>query len=213
MASEYPYAHVASRINTLFERIARQGAPGKADQKWLTSAGLSSSNDRRLLNILRFIRFIDGSGAPTTFWKDYRGPNSRSVLSQAIREGYGTLYEPFPDAHLASNNELLQFIRADTGLGDEAASKVVSTFKTLAGLAEWNHGVTLEGPAKSDTASVDLTEPMTGKPSPQSYRNVGGITVNVNLQLSLPESTDPAVYDALFASLCKHVLSGEASSA
>lgn len=34
-----------------------------------------------------------------------------------------------------------------------------------------------------------------------------GITININIQLTLPETTDENVYDRLFSSMKKHLLS------
>lgn len=213
MAGNYPYAGAPKRIGTVFERIAKTGVPPKVDQKWLEGQGFTSSTDRSMLRILRHLGFIDANGAPSELWRDYRGADPKGTLGRAIRQGYSRLYETFPDADRNPNEQLTQFVRSDSGLDDEVAAKAVGTFKTLVELADMRRAERTPPDVSqvefgNGAGAVAPAAPPAVRPASTPRTYGAGVTVNVNLQLTLPESTDPAVYDALFASLKKHVLSG-----
>lgn len=90
--SDYPYATVPGKIPFLFQTIGEKGVPPKVTIKWLEQYGMGSSNDRRLISILKHLNFIEPSGTPTTVWNEYRGPKSREVMSAALRRSYSDLY-------------------------------------------------------------------------------------------------------------------------
>lgn len=214
--AEYAYAVAVNRVKPLFDKITSVGVPPKVDAKWLNQLGFSSSNDRRMIAVLRQLGFIDGSGVPTQLWRDYRGTGARAALGRGIRSGYSDLFHTYPDAFSRPSADIANFIRSNTGLGGEAVSKTVVTFKTLVELADFD-GTDPNAANDARTHDVLADEPGVEKASqganPGPREQTTHVTVNVNLQLTLPESTDAAVYEALFGALARHVLSGGTSVA
>ena len=215
VAATYPYTLTPRKIPTLFNLIEKRGVPETAIDTWLKQVGFSSENDRRFKNVLRQIGFTDEKGVPTALWRAYRGPGGASKLAEGIREGYRDLFEMFPEAHLASDSELASFIKGHTTFGNTTVNHVVATFRGLVQLADFGEGV----PA----ATASETPGPNGARAERKLEDIGGgaddvvkrapapsVTINVNLQLTLPESTDPAVYEALFGALAKHVLQNNA---
>lgn len=88
--SDYPYTTVPGKLSTLLKKIREVGVPTKANQQWLQSLGFTSSNDRTMLGILKFIGFMDESGVPSSRWREYRGANHKQVLANAVRECAGS---------------------------------------------------------------------------------------------------------------------------
>ncbi len=211
MASDYPYALATGRVQILFDKIRSVGVPAKANDAWLNQIGLTSSNDRRLKNVLKFIGFTDQAGTPTDLWKAYRGPNAAQVMAQAITDGYSALFHMYPDANLRPDNEIASVVRASTGFGNDTVKAIVATFKALVTLADFNavHSGASAGTGRDGkgTGTERDSASKSGKRAPQDGWGTGPrLALNVNLQLTLPESKDPAVYDALFFSMRKHLL-------
>lgn len=200
------------KIEPLFKSIRSVGIPGKVTDAWIKQIGLTSSNDTRLKSVLNRIGFTDSAGVPTQLWRDYRGSSGPAKLAQGIREGYADLFHTYSDANLRSEDEISAFMRAQTSLGSETISKAVSTFRSLVGLADFGQdGAASPTPPLAEPrikgSGIDRDNPETGQQTMMNRPQGADVTVNVNVQLTLPESTDPTVYDALFFALNKHVLS------
>lgn len=212
MPSRVPYTASTGKLQSLLERIPKTSVPPKVDQKWLSQLGFSSSNDHRMIPILRYIGFVNSSGVPTDAWKDYRVREPGTVLARGIREGYSELFSVFPNAPGADTDALTAFFSGEMGLGDKAVGYAVATFKTLTRLADFSgEAATIVVPAshhsdESDT-NFDRDKSRADSHTPNHSSPGASLTVNVNLQLTLPETTDSAVYDALFSALSRHVLS------
>src|SRR5690606_27991411 len=108
---------------------------------------------------------------------------------------------------------LTNFFKTETGLGERAVSYMVRTFKTLVELADFSStryeqthsGQITPTISQSDSTTVPLDVEM-----PQlthAAQTPAGLSVNINIQLTIPESKDPEVYDNFFAALKKHLLS------
>jgi hypothetical protein len=97
-----------------------------------------------MLAVLRQIGFIDANSVPTPAWREYRGGDHRAVLGRALRLGYEDLYTTYPDAHERSNMDISHFFSTRTNAGKQSVDKMVSSFKSLVGLAEFK--LTTEAP-------------------------------------------------------------------
>lgn len=207
--AQFPYTVSPLKLKDLLGRIHQLGVPASAGIKWLSSIGFTSSNDRTMVPVLRFIGFTDSRDSPTQRWRDYRSDQPKRVLAEGIREGYAELFSTYPDAHQRSDAELKSFFKTHSSAGEQAIAKTVSTFRVLCELADF-------GGEPSGRPSAEPSNPKeAGGPAPRAASLVpgfaSGMTVNINIQLSLPETTDETVYDRLFASLRRHLGSWEQS--
>jgi hypothetical protein len=86
-------------VKKFLEHIRTAGVPEKVTFKYVESVGFTSSNDRSIITILKFIGFISSSGVPTDVWRGYRPKNDQSkrVLASALRKAYSTLFTTYPD--------------------------------------------------------------------------------------------------------------------
>jgi hypothetical protein len=130
------------------------------------------------------------------------------VLGDAIREGYAELFAVYPDAPQRSQTDLEHVFSTSSTGGRQVISKLVSTFKSLAELAEFT-------PVSSQTdlhmASEPLHVPVTTSPvGPVAGRSLqsGGPSVHIDIQVHIaPESTAEQI-DQIFSSMAKHLYGG-----
>lgn len=200
------YTTVPGKLPELLKKIRDVGVPPKANTGWLGSLGFKSSNDRSMLNVLRQIGFIDASGTPAPAWKEYRGANHKEVLGRAVQVGYENLYATYPDAHARSSTDLGHVFSTQTTAGKQATDKMVATFKNLAAQAEF--GAAVATASQSTDASVGEVDPAITAPTvvARATNTRAGMTVNINVQLTLPESTNPGVYESFFRAMREHLL-------
>jgi hypothetical protein len=206
--AEFPYSPTPTSIPKFLSHIQSAGVPGKVTLKYLESVGFKSTNDRALIPVLKAINFIDSSGQPSQHWRDYRDKGrARSVLGEALRSGYADLFETFPDAQAKDNETLRNFFSARSNLAENTLALVVRTFKTLCEQADFD-----SVSAGSETGEHTGTKPPAVKAQPNVRPLAAALpSVNINIQLHIPETTDSSVYDNFFAALKKHLLTDGSS--
>lgn len=205
---EYAYTSGTGKLKKFLDEIHTSGVPGKLTHKELEKRGYRTKEDRRIVSILKAIGFADNSGVPTKRYTDYRNNDiSKKVLAEGIREGYPNLFRTYPNAYKQDPKKLQAFFSSDTTLGAQAVNYIVGTFQALCSLANFDGEDT---PINTD--GKELTEPSgnnsTSPKVPISPEMIEGssVTINVNLQLSLPETKDYEIYDKIFESLKKNLL-------
>lgn len=213
MADSLIYTTVPGKIPTVLKKIRETGVPGKATVSWLKSIGLTSSNDSTLLGVLRQIGFIDSQGVPQPAWREYRGANHKQMLGRAVVQGYSSLFSTYPDANKRSNEELSHVFSAQTSAGKQAIDKMISTFKNLVKEAEFEGAVTTHSDSESNSGEsaegnrINESNIVGGSPSLPSHSFSGnGMTININVALTLPETSDTKVFEAFFIAMRKHLI-------
>lgn len=204
--SKYPYTTVPGKLRELLQKIPSVGRPEKVTVAWLRSAGWSSSNDRSMLPVLRFVGLIGDDGRPTDLWTAARSPSSanKALIGEAIKSAYADLFALYPDAHRKDTESLRNFFRTHTGGGDQVQAKLVQTFQILAEFGEFDSSGL---PAEADVTHVETASPRSvARTGGHGGKPVSPVSLTVNIQLQLPATADAGVYDSLFASMRKHLV-------
>jgi Family of unknown function (DUF5343) len=123
------------------------------------------------------------------------------VLAQVLRSTYSDLFSTFPDAHRRDNEVLRNFFSTHTTGGEQVLSLITRTFRTLADLAD----LEAETPQSAEAQQPALTtEPVTTR-QVEVQAGPRGVTININVQVSVPETTNTDVYDSFFAAMKRHL--------
>ena len=138
-------------------------------------------------------------------------PITAGVLGRAIVFGYETLYATYADAHNRPNTDLAHVFSTKTNAGKQAIDKMIATFKNLAKEADFDR-VTPSAIGPSADTSAEPAESENGQATGEGTRVMtrtlsnGGVTINVNVALTLPETTDERVFEAFFRAMRKHLI-------
>jgi len=201
--AEFHYTPVPSKIKSYFDKIQTTGIPDKVNREYLKSIGFKSSNDAYIITILKKLGFLDSSSVPTDRWKNYRDKKQApKIMAQAIREAYSSLFDLYSDAFRKDKEAIRNFFSSKTEVGEKTIEYMVSTFKNLCELADFEIVDVIPSYEKK-VKTVGFPTVTTGIPSTK------GLTININIQLQLPATNDASIYDKLFESLKKHILSQE----
>ncbi|WP_230972168.1 DUF5343 domain-containing protein [Archaeoglobus neptunius] len=197
--SNFPYTTVPGKLKKFFKIIQETNVPEKVTQRWLAALGFKSSNDRTIVGLLKDLGFIDASGIPTETWNNYRNRElAPKIMASAIKRAYQQLFDTYPDAHRKDKEALKNFFAAQTNLASNTIDRIILTFKALCELADFEETESVTQNAKMDKS---LTRPPTIK------LPTHGLAININIQLQLPATNDEEVYDKLFRSLKRNLLS------
>lgn len=159
----------------------------------------------------------------------------KSGLEGVLRTAYSQMFDEMGDGALnATRDGLTPWFRAADKTSDVVGQRQASTFRTLAALA--GHGdlpVARSGPAKKTTAAIPdpaakkttarktTPEKPADKPAQDastgsgaasgsgagSGKNVQDVGLTVRIEVNLPPGGDADTYDAIFASIKKHLMS------
>jgi hypothetical protein len=218
MALLTSYLLKTSNLGEFFNALRSARAPERFTHKFLKDLEFKSSNDRLLLGVLKGLGFIDDAGVPQQRYFDFLDQtNSGRVLAEAIEEAYSDLFDLRKDAQTLDSKELRGKLRSLTQgqKSDNVINNMVATFSALCDQADWSKPRQPKTKAAGKSATHKGEEPETTEKDisardQQPDDNISDrrkdLQLHYNIQLILPPSRDPAVFDALFTSLKKHLL-------
>lgn len=202
MALTTSYLTSVKNLESIINSVVNAKAPDRFTNKFLEDLGFKSSNDRLVIGIFKALGLIDDSGQPLQrYYEMLDQTQTGKILAVGIQEAYEDLFNLRKDAQNLSNDEIKNKLRTLTQgqKSDDVIAKMSSTFRALCDLADWSAPASLKTPSPIVSAddSSDKTEE-----KPQEH----GMNLHYNIQIHLPETTNMAVYDAIFQSLKKHLL-------
>jgi hypothetical protein len=209
MALPSAYLITTGKTGDFFAALQQAQAPPRFTQKFLESLGFTSTNDRLFISVLKALGFLNDTGDPQQRYYDYLDKSrSGAVMAEALREAYADLFQVNANAQNMTKADVKNKMKTLTQgeHSDQTLNRMAATFQTLAGLADFERV-----PAAADEVR-EAHEMPAQREREQSARagddesplNLRGLHYNINIHL--PESRDPAVYDALFRSLREHLL-------
>ncbi len=209
----YPYANTMKSLKGILNKIPLVRVPKLADNDWLSSQGFGHPNDFAVINVLRFLGFVDESGMPTEIWRDFkRDAKSKTVMAKALKGEYADLFAQHPNAGSTNNGDLKDFFAAHSDAGEQVLNRMVNTFTTLCEYAEFDQVV--------DHVSSDAdTEDISGSSDDLDSRN--GLrapalpeqqpALHIDIQIHISPSADADQIDNIFRSMAKHLYSVDAN--
>lgn len=196
-----------TKVPQYFDTLLTARAPEKFTVKFLADLSFTSSNDRQFINVLKSIGFLDDSGTPTDrYFKFLDQSCSKKMVADGIREAYVDLFNLNVSANSMTQAEVEGKFKTLTN-GSKAAATITQmakTFTALCGYADWSASAVTPNPEIAGEQSKQ-EEPVSSPSISTQDARIAGFDLNYNIHIHLPATRDQAVYDALFASLAKHI--------
>jgi hypothetical protein len=225
----YPYTSGQGAIAQAFAQL-RKGFPAKVDAGYLQRFGIAPANESYIIAILRFLELIDEEGSRedgnTEFF--FGGDEVfKPGLEKRLRETYRQLFDEMgEDAFIAERDALTNWFRASDKTSALVGQRQASTFLTLAALAGHGNVPTSRSASVSKNAAQSYARPKAPKPKATTAssskaateggsKSTGGsgatatsdVGLTVRIEVNLPPDGDSNTYDAIFASIKKHLMS------
>lgn len=222
----YPYSSSGQTaiVQTLSQ--LRKSFPNKIDAGYLQRFSIAPGNESYVISILRFLGLIDEDGNRVDNETGYFFDNDdlfKTGLEATLRSAYSQMFEEMGDGALdATKGELTQWFRASDKTSDLVGQRQASTFQALAALAGHGDlptvrsGVTKKTVGTTQGSAVQKTtdKKTASKQETESPREVGisgkngkDVGLTVRIEVNLPPGGDADTYDAIFASIKKHLMS------
>jgi len=224
--AEYPYCANVASLRRFLEILQNDAVPRRIGPQYMKGLGFQGSDARSIVSTLKALGFLNATGVPTERWRLYRDKSiAAHVLAQALQETYAEIFEAYPDAHRKDSKVLFSFFGSQTGVAKSTLTYMVRTFRALCGLAnlEPEDGQALHAATKTQSAAESdwVEREVIGSRSHGAAEGDGSVaavhqareglaghpvTLSITVQLQLPVSEDPKVYEALFAALRRELL-------
>lgn len=214
MALTNSYLVSVKNFEAIMNSILAARAPERFTNKFLEDLGFKSSNDRLISSVLKGLGFLNETGEPTQRYYDFLDQTqSKKILAQGIQEAYEDLFCIRRDAQNMSQEEVKNKLKTLTQgqKGDRVIDNMARTFKTLCDYAEWNDLEEYKGSEGLDNNNEEINSAhQVAKNQSDTllpkHNSKGAFDLCYNIQIHLPETTNVAVYDAIFQSLKKHLM-------
>jgi hypothetical protein len=216
MAAKIPYLAAPGSIATALTKIKAASTPDKVTLDFIkTKLDIKGSTGNFLLPYLKKIGFVNSNGSPSDLYKSFRNPSESGIaLAKAIKIGYKSLYEVNEYAHDLTDKELKGTIIQITGCED--SSKVLTytlnTFKNIKKDANFEVSQSKTEPDKTESPEPPKPIQEFRNPLPHGGQTVTkkiGMNLAYTINLNLPATSDPAVFNAIFKSLKENLLINE----
>ena len=218
MAIPSSYLTSTKNIPAIFTAIQTAQAPDKFTTRVLEALGFKSNNDRLIIGVLKALGFLDGAGTPQDrYFRFLDQGESRVVLAEAITDAYSDLFQVNKNAQNIPRTELVNKMKtlSQGKYSESVLTKMAMTFIALSKEADFD---SLSKFSRREEGSVQSSKSLesdereaiefsAGSESAQALtqnHSLGGL--HYNIQIILPESRDPKVYDVLFRSLKEHLI-------
>jgi len=210
-----PYMNSTGLISKILAKIAEAQKPERFTQDYLANVlGYGSGSARPIIPLLKRLNFLQADGTPTQLYSRLRNPSERApAMLEALRVAYADLYARSEYAHLLSKDKLRDLVVEITGLerDNQIVAAIVGTIQSLKAAGDVSENTTTGGgqtlhPTESSapvTPPAPLERPDFG---PKRTGQEVGMNLSYTINLNLPPSPDPEVFNAIFRALKEHLL-------
>lgn len=221
----YPYTSGAQAVVKTLDQL-RKSFPAKVDAAYLQRFQIAPSNESYVIGIIRFLGLIDDEGNRQDDKIDFfHGSDVKfqAGMDALLREAYAELFaEMGEEAYKSERDSLGYWFRGADKTSDLVGKRQAGTFLALAssaGKAEAAPartsastprpraaspaiGSTIKKAKASKATTSDATTPV--QVPPGDTRTDVGLTVRI--EVNLPAGGDADTYDAIFASIKRHLI-------
>lgn len=201
-----PYVTSPGNIDRALNGIKSAAVPERVSQDFVkTILKIRGGSGDQMTSFLKKLGLANPDGSPNDVYKKFRNPaSSGAAIAIAIRHAYAPLYVRNEFMHELSDTDLIGLIVEETGEAHDSNSVklIASAIKHLKGFANFNAADSSHG------AVTKLAEEPSASPTPPPGSLPSGVGFNLGytINLNLPATSDPAVFDAIFKALKAHLL-------
>ena len=202
MASKLPYVNVPSTIVKIFNKVKEAKTPDRFTQDFLeTKLVFKGGPARQFIPLSKKLGLLKSDGTPTDLYKKFRNDStSGAAMAEALKIGYQEAFERNEYANDLDKDQFKGLVVEITGL--EANSKVVQlicqTFESLKQLSNFE----VKLPKTTIEEKISKKEQIGKLGETKDF----DLNLSYTINLVLPKTDDPAVFNAIFRSLRDNLL-------
>ena len=207
-----PYLSSPGSIDKALEGIKTAAVPERVSQDFVkTILKVPGGSGDQMTTFLKKLGFAASNGAPTELYRKFRNPaSSGSAIATAIRAAYAPLYQRNEFMHKLADAQLQGLIVEETGQAADSAVVRLTT-SCISHLKKFAAFDTVEAPPlaplpPSPPSDRDGESDGQRREKREKFGSGMGLNLGYTINLNLPATSDPKVFDAIFKSLKEHLL-------
>jgi hypothetical protein len=202
-----PYVTDTGNVEKALKGIKSAATPEAVSQDFVkTILGIKGGSGNQMTAYLKKIGFASADGTPTDLYKKFRNSTTEGwAAAQALKVGYAPLYVRNEYMHKLSDEELRGLVLEETGAEQDSATValILACVKQLKKFAKWDGSPAEEKKERTNSDPLILDYPPAKvAPAVSSL----GLNLGYTINLNLPATSDPAVFNAIFRALKDHLL-------
>lgn len=211
-SNKLPYMVSPGLIPKILEKIHQARRPDRFTQDFLeTKLGHSGGGARPIIPLLKRMGFLGSDGVPTPFYDQFRNTDTRGIaIAEGMKNAFNELFERNEYVYDLPRDKLTgQVVEITGGTKDDSKTKaIVGTFLALNEIADFDGETpdysTPELTPETPQSAHLLTDTQAAPPIHNSgnFELKVGYTINLNL----PETNDPEVFNSIFKALRDNLL-------
>lgn len=208
MALTNSYLTTTKNLESIINSVISAKAPERFTNKFLEDLGYKSSNDRLVIGMFKALGLLDDNGQPLQRYYEFLDQTQTGkVLAVGIEEAYEDLFNLRKDAQNMTNDEVKNKLKTLTQgqKSDKILSLMAMTFRAFCDIADWDQPEHKKVSVNTEHLPSE-TKPPVAIQTPVGKGQQSCMNLHYNIQIHLPETTNMAVYDAIFQSLKKHLM-------
>ena len=212
MSIELPYMNSTGTLPKILNKIIEASVPESFNSDFLgTKLGFSGGNQRTFIRWAKQCGFLTPDGTPTQVYKNFRNPDTKgAAMANALKTGYNELFTRNAYAQELLNKDLTQLVSEITGNPHDNGTVrlIVRSFSNAKDFADFESKTKIQEQSKLKLkdAKTDFKQVTTFQPLEDS--NSVKLGLNYTINLVLPKTDDPAIFDAIFKSLKENLIDG-----
>jgi hypothetical protein len=199
MDTNIPYVLSVTNLPKILDAMQKAAVPDTFNLDFLKDLGFTSSSDRPVIKLLKYLGMLDASNRPLQPYRDFVDHNkSKTVLAERLRVAFDDLFVSNPDAYTKSSDSLKGWFKSKTGVSDSVAMKLASQFKALADFADFK---AVRPPQQKQER---LEEPVGAAPpvqTPPMLSESGKIALVYRFEIHLPDTTNVETFRSIFRAM------------
>lgn len=206
MDTNVPYMPSVTNLSKILNAIQKAGVPEVFNLDFLKDLGFTSSNDRPVIKVLKYLGMLDSSGHPQTAYREYVDhTKAKAVLASRLRTAFDDLYLSDKDAHNKSAEQLKGWFKTKTGASDSVAKKMATQFKSLASCADFEAAPPAT-PKIPEVPSKQKDEKKAPAQPPPPAPDLKGLGFVYRLEIHLPDTQNVETFRAIFRALREELM-------
>ena len=202
MAGKLPYVGQPGTMVRILNKVKEAQTPSRFTQDFLdTKLGIKGGTARQFIPLAKKLGFLNSDGTPSELYRKFRNTGTTGVaMAEALRRGYHEAFERNEFAYSLERDGFKGLVVEITGLAatNRVVQLICQTFAALKGLADFE--------AKEPTAPPRADIPESPEGAGDKESSEFDLNLSYTINLVLPKTDDPAVFNAIFRALRDNLL-------